>query len=484
MFNRWLKFNEIELLNPTAGFVQIIKRKAYLYPDFNNALVEDGFIRVIYVNNQRITLKMNGYRNVFRRWKMVTQEFIVFRLMEEKVSQLFRLKLLTRCFWAIKTGLPSHTNIKLIAKNKWNFPILRLKSDLDQIKKRFIILMNEGLTKIIRTYNRQFLEKTKIQARKSLSFRNFLNSFNSEVRYRINTESRILSEIFEMRGIQNYIDTITPAPNHPAIPQVMSKLPGIRFCDPYIGSLRRPPEENVRILGGFKLSKIKFCMHENSGSIVGWQLVWKADTCRDVEAPKRGTWTGSGLVTRQLTVPSDDFATGLDYYYDGVTIVGVRLRLFFRGYTAYVGGKNSFSTLSVSLSADMAERAPFEDYRDKCLGPNEVENPGYPNSYVIGISGVLNNQKVTSINLIVRKIEKQTLFSYFWVTDAVEKQRLKDEEEDRLEKEAEQKAKLAKARGRRRLLRQKKKIDDDDLSVGSNVSNISNHVAEIVEKGI
>lgn len=133
------------------------------------------------------------------------------------------------------------------------------------------------------------------------------------------------------------------------------------------------------------------------------------------------------LFVQELVVPKDDFFVGLEYLYDGVAIVGVRLKLHFGGFTRWIGGKNSMSTLSVYLGSESSPRQEFESFRDQCVGKRELVEPAFPMEQIIGITGIVTDgtpalQRATGIGVIVRKIIQQNLFSYYWVQDVLDKE--------------------------------------------------------------
>ena len=128
---------------------------------------------------------------------------------------------------------------------------------------------------------------------------------------------------------------------------------------------------------------------------------------------------------QELVVPKDDFFVGLEYLYDGVATVGVRLKLHFGGFTRWIGGKNSMSTLSVYLGAESSPRQEFESFRDQCVGKREADEPAFPMEQIIGITGIVTDgppalQRATGIGVLVRKIVQQNLFSYYWVQDVLD----------------------------------------------------------------
>jgi hypothetical protein len=229
---------------------------------------------------------------------------------------------------------------------------------------------------------------------------------------------------------------------------MMAKLAGRHFADPRCADahVEEEPHALDSIPAGFKLSRILFAMQEN-GSISGWQLYWTADGVKDMESPRRGNWALMGITTQvcrcrcrcvtclsftssflqELKVPKDDFAVDLEYLYDGVATVGVRMRMHFSGWTRWIGGKTSMSTLSVLLCSAMGPKQDFEDFRDKCIGKRERSEPAMPLEMVIGLSGVVTSgpiaqQRATKIGLIVRKVQQHHLFSYNWVQDMLKGQ--------------------------------------------------------------
>ena len=121
----------------------------------------------------------------------------------------------------------------------------------------------------------------------------------------------------------------------------------------------------------------------------------------------------------------EDFLMGIEYFYDGGAMTGLRFKMFFAGYTAWVGGRTSISTLTCRYNTDIVPRQPFEDYRDRCLDPLEVHSPAMPNEMVIGLTGLVGaDKKASCMGLVVRKIEHQHLFSYNWVQDVMRRSAL------------------------------------------------------------
>lgn len=414
-FNRWLKFVAKEKLNATPGIIPVIQRRCFLHPDFSRALMKKGFQKIVYHNSKRLGQSTSDYHSLFMRWKSYTQERLLFAMLKAKAKKLFQLRLVQKCLWALKTGLSVGENMHLIANEPKKFPILRVEADLDQLTKRFISQRRAGVAHVITKYNRKFSEKMKNAGRKALSFKLFLTQFEEETTARINNEQRILSESFEQRGQQEFIDVYAPDKDDPIMPEIMARMEGKIIADPH---QEATDGRDIVLPGGFRVLKMKFVLQDNT-TIVGWQIVWGADGCKDIESPRRGTWNSASITIHELVVPKDDFIIGLEYLYDGAAMLGVRLKLFLNGFTRWIGKKNSMSTLSVYLSAEMAPTEDFEKDRET-FGNDEKKHPALPYNFVVGLTGKLVNGKTTCLSLIVRKIISQNVFSYFWVKDVLD----------------------------------------------------------------
>jgi len=426
IFNRWLKYIAIEKLNPTPGLAKFLTRKVRLIPSFDRALREDGFEKSVYVDNERLNHATSEFKNVFGRWKMLTQEDILFRILNDRARSLFRLRLLQKCFWAMKTGLELADNMKLIHTDPMIFPIVRALADVSQVVKKFILTRRKSLSTVVRRNNRKYIKFVVKDGQSSLSFKSFINEFKANTNSRISTEQRLISDYFEIRGTQTFEDVKAPEKAHPIIPPTMARVSGKTFCDPHQITA---DGRSIAIPGGYKLSKVKFAFQYGFG-VIGWQLFWSADGGKDLESPQRGSWHTASLSTHDFVIPKEDFLAGVEYLYDGDVMVGVRLKLFFAGFTRWLGGKTSLSTLSVYLDVSLAERESYEDERDSNLPADELRDPAYPYNFVIGFTGAITANRTTCLGLVVRKTIKQNLFSYTWVGDALWKLELEKSERD------------------------------------------------------
>ena len=80
--------------------------------------------------------------------------------------------------------------------------------------------------------------------------------------------------------------------------------------------------------------------------VTGWQVVWAADGLPDIEGPKRGSGKGAAMSVQELTIPKHDFVMGIEYLYEGTAILGVRIKMFFAGFSRWLGGRPTMSSIS------------------------------------------------------------------------------------------------------------------------------------------
>lgn len=417
IFNRWLKYVAIEKLNPTPGFIDIIRRKAELHPEMERILKISGLTKSVYVDNVEMSKAMTTTKMIFSRWKKYTQEEILFTMMENKVVDLYNIQLVQKCFQAMKTGLYLAEVIDLINSEPIVFTIVRIKADIEQIIKRFIGERRRSVIHTVRRFNRKYVRYIIQDGRNTLSFKGFMDKFQEQLNSRINTEQRMLSDAFELRGMQDFIDVRAPPKSSNIIPLNMSKLDGRSFSDPH---LNNSDGRAITIPSGFRLSRLKFSFQHGYG-LIGWQLFWTADGAKEIESLPRGAWHAMAISIHEFKIPKDDFLIGVEYLYDGIVMVGIRLNLLNSGYTKWIGGKTSMSTLSIYLDVDIAPREEFEDERESTMHPDEKSDPALPFNVIIGFTGMIYDTKVTCLGLVVRKIKKQHLFSYTWVGDALQR---------------------------------------------------------------
>ena len=137
------------------------------------------------------------------RWIAFVQERKIYQKMELLAIKQRKLKTLLACFLAIKTRLP-HVEIKenLLNENGkiFNFVLVRINCDLEQISKRFLAIKRKSISFVIGKYNRKYIKLIKIEARKELSFLLFNSNLKYEILKRLTVEQRIISESFDSRG--------------------------------------------------------------------------------------------------------------------------------------------------------------------------------------------------------------------------------------------------------------------------------------------
>jgi len=412
-FNRWLKFMSMERLDPTPGLVAMVSRRAQLIPGFEQALRQEHFDKSVYVDNKRLKVLMHDFRVVFLRWRMSVNEAMMFRVMGDKARALFDLRLKQKCFAAIRLDVGQAEYMQTIRQDAVIFPIVRLLADIAQIVKRFVAVRRCSLVTNVTSNNRKFSHYIRQGGQRALSYKKFSTALLVEANTRISTEQRMISDCFESRGTMAFEDVKAPHAEG-VFPAQMAQARGREFCDPHelssVGTVVLP--------GGYRMSKIKFAFASGSG-IIGWQIAWSADGAREIESPQRGSWHAASVSTCEFAIPKDEFVTAVEYLYDGTTIVGIRLKLFLTGFTQWLGGRTSMSTLSVLLNTSHAPRLDWEDHRDSSIHSEEAADPALPISCIIGFTGVEVEGRVTRMGVVVRKIRQQHLFSYTWVGDAL-----------------------------------------------------------------
>lgn len=438
MFNRWLKLIEKESLDASPGLINALNRRKELMPKFANLLKTAGFKKIPYTSSKRLYAACSTKRAVFSRWIQEVQESKCFGLMQTKASELFKWRLLQRCFYCLRTFMRTEDTFDM-RREYAPFVIFRINADLEQLQKRFIAHRRRSLPFCIKSMNQRTVYYQIRDARKTPSFKSFLLGYRDQVNRRLVREQRILLDAFETRGVQEYVDLPCPDQTDSIMPSLMTRLEARRFFDPHpavsaedlldedvsvdqLDHDRRPP-----LPGGFKISKIRVNHSIDMGQpngmqgIVGWQLVWSADGCQDIEGPKRGRWKGASMKVHELVLSREEFVVGLEYLYEGVAILGLRVKLHFGGFSRWLGDKPTMSTLSVYMSPDLAPEQVFErEYVSP--GLDEDTSPAMPRAFIIGFSGLEVQGRLSSMTLVVRKVKMQHIFSYYWVDDALASQ--------------------------------------------------------------
>lgn len=427
IFNRWLKYIELEMLNSTKGLSTDVSRRNFLRQGLHRELQSLGFMPIVYYNSRRLMFETCCLNVTFYRLLSYAQETIVFRRLDAKFVQFYNIRLMHRCFLALKT-LRSFSEIYEMQKKDPSFAEIRVLSDVHQYLKRFVSKRKRSIPYVIKRLSAVFMKKQIQSARKGTSFKNFITSFKRDIAARLVAEQRILVDAFGLRGRMDFKDFLAPnLLSHQSIPGVMGNAEGNLFCDPPI----RQAEDitgKSDVPGGYKIVKIRLNLIDGMG-IVGWQLFWAADGAKEIESPKRGKWLGAGFKREEINISIDDFILGLEYYYEGSAMFGLRLRLMLGGWTHWVGGRASPSTLTCHLGIELADYSNTEEGMHIAHGEDQLKNRGFPLAYVTGFSGIENANRATCIRLLVRKVISQNIFSYNWVQEGIAieaKQRLED----------------------------------------------------------
>jgi hypothetical protein len=161
------------------------------------------------------------------------------------------------------------------------------------------------------------------------------------------------------------------------------------------------------------------------------------DSAPDIVGPRRGKWNSAMLIISSFHIPQDDFIRGVEYYYEGVVIYGIRLELYFNGWTHWIGGKNTMSTLtlhldvmSVPLPEDEESIHNFKDEPDSAFKKRYIIGFTYVHIYYYYYSvicicihvysrGIETFLQATGIGLVVRTVTNQHIFSYHWIDEAI-----------------------------------------------------------------
>lgn len=371
IFNRWIKLIEVSYLDTTPGLVTRIKRAVELYKSYTLHLRDLGFKVLVYPRSGSLLPATLGYKQLFLRWKMYTQDNKIFRIAEEKAVIVYSVKLLRLCFNLLKYSRREYV-LPFVPEVKKCPALVRATMDLDQIIKRFVAVRKVTLYARIGILNRQFLHQMRAHAKRTMTFKGFIHKLNDDVNRRLATEMAVLSDAFEERGALRFLDNIYGN----GVPSSMLALPGNQFSDPRLGI------ETPMVPGGYKMSTVNVCVQEGNG-VIGWQILWSGDAAPDINGPKRGKWSGAAIVIHEINIPVDDFVTDVEYYYEGIIIYGIRLHLFLRGWTAWAGGKNSLSTLSLLLSA---RDAPLPDERNSYDNFDDDPDTAMTKRYIVGFT--------------------------------------------------------------------------------------------------
>lgn len=452
-YNRWLKLVEKESLDATPGLILQLTRRKVLFPRFSRLLHQAGFKRLPYAG-KRLYSACSTTRAIFYRWLQETQEDKNFRLLEQRAADLFKYRLLQRCFSCLRTAMSPQDTWEQRQLTK-PYMLVRVEADLGHLSKRFVAPRKRSLPYCIASFNRRTVCYQKRDARRMPSMKSFIEGYRMQVGRRLVREQRILLDAFEARGTQQFLDVPTPDGRDLAImPGLMARVDGKRFFDPQpertadevaaaeAAAAEEEGEENNMmnndleellppLPGGFKMHKLRVNHSVDMGQpgaiqgIVGWQLVWCADGCKDIEGPKRGRWKGASMRVYELVLAKEDFVVGVEYAYEGVSILGLRLRQYFAGWSRWLGDRPGVSTLTLYLGPETSPLAPFErDYISP--GRDEEEAPAMPRAFIIGLSGVETQGRLTGLTLVVRKVKDQHIFSYVWVGDALAVQEAKE----------------------------------------------------------
>merc|ERR1712000_452144 len=104
----------------------------------------------------------------------------VFNLITQKVKVFHRLRVLEKCFWCIRTNISLKVSYD-VRKKIHCYAYVRALADLEQISKRFFALRRRSLSVIVTKYQTKCQVLLKKVAKKSLTFRKFVNVISADV---------------------------------------------------------------------------------------------------------------------------------------------------------------------------------------------------------------------------------------------------------------------------------------------------------------
>ena len=181
LFNRWLKYVEKEALDCSPGLVVEIIQRNEKHQRLTLYLEDLNFKRVVYTTSKRLKMAMEKQEALFLRWVTFTQEEKLYRLMSQRNHKLHKLRLMQRCFLAIKTSLPAREIYQLAKDHEREFfPLVRVTCDLEQIAKRFVAIRKRSVFHVITKYNRKFVGLVQKEAKQETNYKKFKVEFKMQ----------------------------------------------------------------------------------------------------------------------------------------------------------------------------------------------------------------------------------------------------------------------------------------------------------------
>ena len=317
-------------------------------------------------------------------------------MLEKTVHARFKFRLLEKCFWSLKTNLSVPDTLALRTAHP-SYAVVRLGCDLAQISKRFILSRRDSVLISIRRYQCQVQFLLKKLNRKAYSFKNFKDIFFTQISVRSLMEQKLLLKAFEKRGSLGFSDSMKSS--------CMIATAGETFTDPMAfadthkhhavvidKNVHSPP---TLVPSGYLIHKFKFAIQVGMG-LVGWQIIWSADSGPPVESPIRGKLSGVGLTVFEVLIQPFDFVTSVEFTYEGPVILGIRIHTLNEGWLGWVGTRKSITIRSQIISVNNSEQA----------------DSGYPRQYLIGLGGCQSPLRVSSIIFVFRDVWFQHAFRH------------------------------------------------------------------------
>ena len=420
IFNRWLKSFEKDNLDASPGIILMLKHRTKLRGDFSQMLSDRRFKKTCYPRGGRLKHSSHDPHALFLRWKEYTQDEVMFNLVETKAVSFHRLRILQKVFFCLKTHISILESYEE-RQNQYSYAFIRVRQDCHQISKRYMSRRRRSLSCAIRKYQDKCQLLLKTEGRTAPSFKKFINKTTSEVNERTMLEQILLLDAFEKKGELEHKD-IRIRSDQPSVE-------GMRFAEPKPFRSTAPPcAVKDGVPAGYTLSKIKIAMQSGLG-LIGFQCVWAAAGAKTIESRVRGKMFGGGITNAEFVVPSRDFLMDVEYICEGNAMIGIRFKTFFLPWSKWIGNKATPLTKRYLMSANEAKLEPHDAHLEyKSGGIREDMYPGVPPQYIIGFGGVETAARVTCLNIIVRKVTRQHVFSYCWVKSPQEPEEVIDDE--------------------------------------------------------
>lgn len=417
IWNRWLKYFERSHMDATPSVIGRARRGWELRKGFADYLRKKRVVLTYYhPTAKKIKSPCTDAHGLFQRWKQYVQDEVIYRMLEDFTHHKYELTLMRKVIYGWRYGTLTHAEQKAkIDCNPDCYAIAHVTEDIAQIIKRFISRVRLSLPRKLKRLNTRYLYCVRRDARKTLSFKKFIQNFHTQAEERIEQENSLLLTAFEARGSLMYRQTRI-------LPEMALLNDGEKFSDPVFQKYEKP-FSGLQIPGGYTISKIRVALKGSSG-LVGWQLYWDADKCAPIVGPERGCMAGIGVITHDVVLKPFDFLLSVEYIYEGNEMAAIRFKTFKAGWSKWIGTKPSLTAVTQNFSVDAyveTEDIP-QELQYNSTGPDEEEDTALPSMYIIGFLGEECSERASCLGVIFRHVITQNVFTYYWVNEGKDNQ--------------------------------------------------------------